>query len=340
MLKLYKSCFFITPIGEESSPERLRADYMLKVIKQILSEFGFDETNIIAAHNINSPGVITNQVIKQVTSASIVIADLSGLNPNVMYELALRHFTYLPVIQICDDSTTLPFDVKTMRTIFYNFDGKVNSGFKRELRATYESIEKKSSIDNPMKDIVGIDLFNNLTGISGIKRLSSLNEMYFQMTCKMRDAKISVDDITWATTTFYRTKSDRNSYEEYKMTMQEILEKKDIKYREISSIGHQSYLWRVEELLKFYNYNIGYYEVPKIPLISYMVIDNKDAFIGFYRDPFLPIDDEVYLHITNKDVIAFLVDYYQTLWSGSVKVKEGDTVDYKTLESIKRRFIN
>jgi len=49
--------------------------------------------------------------------AKLVIADLSFHNPNVFYEMAIRHFTKLPIIQICRKSDRLPFDVNQVRTI-------------------------------------------------------------------------------------------------------------------------------------------------------------------------------------------------------------------------------
>lgn len=326
-------------MGDLSSPTRIRAKAILKIIQDTLSEFGFSENDVIAAFNIDSSGVITNQVTRLIAASTLVVADLSGLNPNVMYELAIRHSTYLPVIQICDDATTLPFDVKQMRTIIYHYDKRINNSFRSDLHNAYKSIVTNPLSANPMKDIIDAESFGELTGLSGIKRIDSVNDMYYQMTDKMNNAKSSVDDITWASTEYYRTRRDLESYEKYKAAMQNVLCKENVKYREISSIAHRGYLWRIEELLKYYNYSVGYYPSTKIPLISYMIIDEHDAFIGFYRDPHLPMDSEVYLHITNKDVLALLIDYYQTLWTVSTKIKEGYSVNHRKLESIRQSFM-
>jgi hypothetical protein len=46
-----------------------------------------------------------------------VIADLSFHNPNVFYELALRHAVRKPIVQISRTADRLPFDIGQFRTI-------------------------------------------------------------------------------------------------------------------------------------------------------------------------------------------------------------------------------
>ncbi len=110
-----KTCFVISPIGSDESEIRKRSDQILKhVLKPACDSCGF---NAIRADEISEPGIITSQVIQHIIDDPLVIADLTGKNPNVFYELAIRHAIRKPLIQIIQKDEKLPFDVAGMRTI-------------------------------------------------------------------------------------------------------------------------------------------------------------------------------------------------------------------------------
>lgn len=70
----------------------------------------------VRADKISEAGDIPDQIFTYLHSADVVIADLTGGNPNVMYELGLRHTRDKITIQI-GEHERLPFDVTTIRTI-------------------------------------------------------------------------------------------------------------------------------------------------------------------------------------------------------------------------------
>lgn len=110
-----QTCFVICPIGEEGSEIRNRSDEVFRyVIEPVAAENGY---KAIRADHIDKPGSITTQIIEQILTAPLVIADLTGSNPNVFYELALRHAIRKPVVQIIQKGERLPFDIATQRTI-------------------------------------------------------------------------------------------------------------------------------------------------------------------------------------------------------------------------------
>lgn len=151
-----KDCFIITPIGNNNSSTRRKADGLIKtVIKPVCEKLGF---NAIAAHEINETGSITNQVIKYLINSPLVIANLTELNPNVMYELAVRHAVRQPVVCLAEIGTKLPFDITTERTLFYTDDMYGAIDITNELTKKIESALEEREIDNPIYRAIKDDM--------------------------------------------------------------------------------------------------------------------------------------------------------------------------------------
>lgn len=108
-------CFIVSPIGAVGSEYRRHADLVLNsLIVPALEELNLRP---IRADKISKPGLITGQVIEHIAHAALVIADLSYANPNVYYELALRHAVRKPVVQLIRAADQIPFDVGQYRTV-------------------------------------------------------------------------------------------------------------------------------------------------------------------------------------------------------------------------------
>lgn len=117
-----KVCFVIAPIGGDGTAIRRATDGLIEAaIEPVMEELGF---NVVIAHRIAHTGSITAVVINHILDAELVVVDLTGLNPNVMYELAVRHATELPLVTIARSGTELPFDVKDQNTLSYSDDMK------------------------------------------------------------------------------------------------------------------------------------------------------------------------------------------------------------------------
>ena len=151
-----KTCFVISPIGDEGSEVRRRADQVLMhIIKPATKECGYEA---VRADEISEPGIITSQIIQRLIDDDLVIADLTGRNPNVFYELAVRHTVKKPVVQIIQADESIPFDVAPTRTIHVDHrDLDSVATCKDELIKQIRCVEKDpSKIDSPIS--VAIDL--------------------------------------------------------------------------------------------------------------------------------------------------------------------------------------
>lgn len=115
------TCFVIAPIDKEGSEQRKHSDMVLEsLIRRALER----EWDVIRADQITSPGMISGQVIEHLLHSALVIADLSFHNPNVFYELALRHAVGKPTIHLIRSGDSIPFDLKDFRTITIDTNDK------------------------------------------------------------------------------------------------------------------------------------------------------------------------------------------------------------------------
>jgi hypothetical protein len=109
------SAFVICQVGSEGSSERERADEIFRfVVEPIVKEFDLTPTR---SDRDPTPGQITAQIIRSLTAARVVIADLTGRNPNVYYELGVAHSFAIPVVILVDSVESLSFDTSQERVI-------------------------------------------------------------------------------------------------------------------------------------------------------------------------------------------------------------------------------
>ena len=151
-----KNCFVIAPIGESGSDTRKRSDQVLKhVIKPAVASCGYEA---VRADEIEKPGMITSQVIQHIVTDSLVVADLTEYNPNVFYELAIRHALGKPFIHLIEEGERIPFDVANTRTIYVDHrDLDSVDSAKNGIISQIKALEKDASnIETPFS--VSLDL--------------------------------------------------------------------------------------------------------------------------------------------------------------------------------------
>lgn len=152
--RLYE-CFVIMPIGKEGTEERKQNDVIFfNIIKPSIENSGF---NITCSHAglIGTTGSIPAQIIEKLYKSDIVVADLRSHNPNVMWELGVRHAFLKRSILICSDMEEIKkiFDVSVFRVIPYYTDGRSNQDFFKIIcSCVQEIIVNPTKSDNPVWD--------------------------------------------------------------------------------------------------------------------------------------------------------------------------------------------
>jgi nucleoside 2-deoxyribosyltransferase len=151
-----KECFLIAPLDANGSSIREQTNHLeTYIITEAVEEFDY---SITRSDKMDQPGSITNQIIEKIVESDLVIADLSGQNPNVFYELAVRHATGKPYIQLIDDSADIPFDVSDIRTIQYGLEVAEADETVDEIQSMLEEIEE---LEEPDEEGDGENIFEN-----------------------------------------------------------------------------------------------------------------------------------------------------------------------------------
>jgi len=105
------TCFVLMPFGNYFDT------YYAKVIKPSVAKGGLVA---VRADEIYGAGAIIDDIHRSILNASICIADVTGRNPNVSYELGMAHALGKPVLIITQDIKDIPFDYQHLRAITYD----------------------------------------------------------------------------------------------------------------------------------------------------------------------------------------------------------------------------
>lgn len=85
--------------------------------------------------DISQPGAVLTQIWQSILRARLVIADLSGANGNVLYELGLAHVLGHEAILLAQNIADVPFDLRHQRTIIYSPQGDGLEALRTSLAA-------------------------------------------------------------------------------------------------------------------------------------------------------------------------------------------------------------
>jgi hypothetical protein len=104
------TCFVMMPFGHWYDV------YYKEVYIPAIKEAGFEP---VRADELFSSGSVVEQIWEQIDKAKVLLADLTGKNANVFYELGLAHASGKPVIFTSGVLDDVPFDLRHLRVIIY-----------------------------------------------------------------------------------------------------------------------------------------------------------------------------------------------------------------------------
>jgi hypothetical protein len=149
-----KRCFVIMPFSgttdrHEKHSEEYWTRFFAKFIKPTVESLGYS-----CERSVARPTNIIMDILAQLLESDIVLAVLTDYNPNVWYELGVRHTFSNGTIMIMEKGSKVPFDIQEYGVIQYEDDLASRDDFERQLKAFIEAIEESKKVDSPVKDFL------------------------------------------------------------------------------------------------------------------------------------------------------------------------------------------
>ena len=127
------------------------------LILEVLEEAGY---TVIRADDIKSQSNIISDIVKGIITSDLIVADLTGSNPNVYYELGIAHALDKKVILITQEINELPFDLRSYRVVGYSVHfAKITKAKKELFELATEAFKSNLPFGNPVKDFGNINQY-------------------------------------------------------------------------------------------------------------------------------------------------------------------------------------
>lgn len=139
-------CGVIMPIAEIDGLPSSHWEAVLGIIKEAVAPHDFDAELV---SNEDFSGVILKKIIDNIYHNPVVVCDVSGKNPNVMFELGMRLTFDKPTVIIKDDQTGFSFDTGPIEHLIYRRDLRYAETveFKQRLGLKVKETLAKSQLD-------------------------------------------------------------------------------------------------------------------------------------------------------------------------------------------------
>lgn len=139
-------CGIVMPISAIDNCSESHWTDVQEILSDAIDSAGFTP-NVVS--NADDVGIIQKRIIQNLYENPIVVVDVSGKNPNVMFELGLRLAFDKPTIIVKDDKTSYSFDTSPIEHLEYPRDLRYAKivEFKEGLRSKIEATHQKATSD-------------------------------------------------------------------------------------------------------------------------------------------------------------------------------------------------
>lgn len=179
------------PSGREAAEQKWFKGWYEVVIKPAVQEASYEP--VLAAAE-EQPGAINDEIRTHLAVDPMVVVDLGGTepeedpNPNVMYELGIRHALGLPLVMLAWKGQRLPFDVSNQRVIMEDRDLIDLDNNKKKLVSFIRAAEQ-GKYYRPMEAV------SRLATLEAASESLTEDSLLRALTQEIRDLRLAVNSV-------------------------------------------------------------------------------------------------------------------------------------------------
>ena len=159
MLSYRKTCFVIMPFGEKTDVDGSIVNFDAVYDQLIKPTIDSLDMECVRADLIDGAGFIHRKMFQHVYDADVSVVDITSLNPNVFYELGMRHTVKQCVtVLIQRKGTKIPFNIRQLNVIEYediSVQEKLDQAKRRIATFITNGLERHGN-DSIIHDVVDV----------------------------------------------------------------------------------------------------------------------------------------------------------------------------------------
>lgn len=150
--EIENTCFVVMPF------DSLFQIQYERVIRPAVEELGL---KCVRGDELYSKPQVMSDIWRSIRTSRLIIAELTGKNPNVFYEIGLAHAIGKPIILLTRNENDVPFDLKSLRYRYYNVDDpywgfNLSGAIKSMIQNILSESDFSTTLDGIRADLVTI----------------------------------------------------------------------------------------------------------------------------------------------------------------------------------------